>query len=220
MKRYVALALGVVNLAIMLVNFNLSPADFYGRVPLVFLITKPLIMPLTYVHWSLNLGQVPRTLVTFCIACWLGDLFLLYDSFPTNAAGCISFLVAHLAVIRWYAPDWKKFRLWVVAMSLPSTLLLLSVVPALLKHWDLCGAIGYFVFLDLSLIAFLQKHIAVKGLRSPKTWVGFAGHVMFTVSDSILLTAMAGGTLNSSNFQILLTYTVAILGISAAVTMN
>jgi uncharacterized membrane protein YhhN len=220
MKQYAALALGVVNLAIMLINFHLSPSDFYGRVPLAFLITKPLIIPLAYLHLSLNLRSVPRFLVIFCVSCWVGDLFLLYDSFWTNGAGCISFLVAHLALIRWYAPDWKQFRLWVLVMSLPSTLLLLSVVPALLKRWDLCGAIGYFVFLDLSLIAFLQKHIAVKGLRSPKTWVGFAGHVMFTVSDSILLAALVDRTLNSSNFQILLTYTVAILGISAAVTMN
>lgn len=210
----------IFNGLIMLINFALEPHKFYGKLSAVFIFTKPLIVPLIYWHLSLNMTEVPREILLWCVFCFLGDMILLFRSVAANKLGCISFLISQIIITRHYKAtyDFQKMLnpLFLLIVIPPAILFFFILYPKALGVKPIyADGIVYLVSLIVALATSLLKL-----LQSNNYLASSAGHFFFIISDYFLINATIMDTTDHYNIIVLPTYIIALLGISTGVILE
>ena len=212
------------NSLIMLINFALEPTKFYGKIPPIFIITKPLIIPFVFLHFYLNLDEIPRDIMYWMFGCFMGDIILLFYSVLANKAGCVFFFISQLLITYYYKIVWSveflKTPIFWILVGPPSFLLLFILYPKILKVKPLyADAIVYLISLIVALAAGAYRSLQFP-LTSPEFLTSYLGHLFFIISDYFLIDAIISDTINKINIIVLPTYIIAVFLISTGVILE
>ena len=217
-RSILVLTLSLVNLTVMLWNFLKAPDKFYGKYPKVFCTLKPLIVPLMALYLYLSMESIPTYLGYFCFFSWLGDIALLWTSYLANTVGGVMFFFAQISIVAFYNVPLEKTSPLAVALFLPSTVVLIAYLVPLIfvKRPEYWGAVIYLLALNAALGSAVQRCVVMSPFSIAYIF-GFIGHQLFVVSDVVLVRGLMLRRSNTENFQIILTYVLALWFISISV---
>lgn len=192
--------------------------EWNGR---LFTVTKPMLMALLCLYVIFRgLPSPDLLLAAALIACWLGDILLLFKGDLWFAVGGISFFVGHVLIILVFARE-------VDTGSLPLAVL----IPAVLLYCAASGAVMLSArkkaprIMRLPMLLYLLCNAVTnlfaltRLIVSPGIWTAasFAGAVLFFLSDCALFLARYGAgpaRFFKTNVFVMTTY---ILGVSLIV---
>lgn len=211
-----AIILYAVDLAVLLYNFYARKISFYGKSKPLMMITKGLLIPLLAILIYNNRRLQNEKFELFALGCWIGDIMLMFNGFALQLLGVICFGAAHVGLILFYdvpikMPDVITLMLVVV----PCLALVFYTFPIAFKaKAEYRAVILYILVLGSSMAAAGMRSMKY-GLMSFTYHLVYAGHLMFILSDSILIAAILRHSPPDFNFNVLLTYGLALLFIFA-----
>ena len=204
---------------ILMGNFFMKKESFYGRYPIVFKITKILIVPFIYLHFYLNMENVSLMLKLFSLFSCIGDILLLGRKFIHNSSGCFSFFLAHLSLIKYYNNLFIKPSWVAIVFCLPQTIFLVRyLVPIIKRDAKYALASIYVGALSLGLLSAFNRYYTY-GL-SLTFLFAYLGQTIFIISDATLLTGIGFEIENAYNMIVLPTYIIALVLISTGIILG
>jgi uncharacterized membrane protein YhhN len=181
-------------------------------------VTKPLIVPLLLGYYVAG-SDYPRSkpLMIALIACWLGDVALMFVGLKPSwfMTGLVLFLAGHVLYIITYrqhrseADDHALLTVQRIRFALPVVLAGTGLVVVLLPV--LGGGLQFPVIIyALAIVVMVMSAIFRFGRTNNKSyWLVLTGAVLFMVSDSILAINKFLGAIEMGGVLIMLTYIAA-----------
>lgn len=216
--------LSIANGLIMFINFALASNKFYGKVPTIFLVTKPLIVQFIFFHLYLNMEKVPLKIIGWCVFCFIGDIILLFRSVIANKLGCISFLVSQIIISLYYEVSYSiesmKSPLFLCIVLPPLFLFMFVLYPKAIKYKPIyADGIVYLASLILALASSVLRADKYNP-QSLEFLSSCIGHFFFIISDYFLINATIMDQTDKFNIIVLPTYIIALIGISTGVILS
>ncbi|MBL4937419.1 lysoplasmalogenase [Clostridium sp. YIM B02515] len=174
--------------------------------------TKPLLMPLLGVFYSLNTAHINYYILLALTFGFLGDVFLLKNNRNSLVlAGIVSFLIGHVFYIFIFALSsymLKPIPIWFLLFLLPYIGIAYLMFKKLLSTMESMKfpAIIYMCVLCTMSFMSLSRIWAVSLLSFMLT---FLGSLSFLISDSILAFDMFSARKGNNGAVIMATYTFA-----------
>ena len=109
MESLIFLYLYIANAIIMMINFFLKPHDHYGRVKMVYFVTKFLIMPLLAAYYYFESEKLYTGVIAYTILHWFGDMVLFFNYKFSLLVGGISFTIGHITLANAFTINWSQF---------------------------------------------------------------------------------------------------------------
>ncbi len=160
------------------------------ELPLLELISKPLLMPLL-VAFVISNTAFPNPLTHLLLGAlafsWIGDLALLFDSVYSNLfiVGLVGFLIAHIQYVILFAKS-AKFLSFVKGFTSLGILSFAIYTGLLLQFlWPYLHELKMPVFVYASVLM-LMGIFAISRYEITGKWVVVMGAILFVLSDSIL----------------------------------
>ncbi|KAH0788660.1 hypothetical protein GPJ56_007342 [Histomonas meleagridis] len=217
--NFLGLLLVALDTTILMGNFVLKRESFYGRYPMVFAITKMLIIPFIFLHLYLNMDSVPLLVGLFTLFSGIGDILLLGRQFLHNVTGCFSFFLAHSSLIKYYDNVFVKPSWVAIAFCLPQMFLLFGYLgKIILKKPQYSAGFLYLGILSLGLLSAFNRYY-VYGL-SLTFFCAYLGQTIFIISDTALFAGIFLDVETAHNILVLPTYILALVLISTGVILG
>ncbi len=154
--------------------------------------SKPMLMPILIVLVLLHMRNNARKqafIVAALFCSWLGDILLMFSGEGFFISGLVSFLVAHILYIIFYASiirehtinNKKVALLYLLPAWLYGVLLMIILAPALggMLLPVMVYAMAICTMLSFAIILYVQQKNIAAGLL-------LAGSILFVLSDSLL----------------------------------
>jgi uncharacterized membrane protein YhhN len=199
----------------MQVNFMLSHNTGRGRYPILFVITKVLLLPLIGLIWNQITTDFDRRVIAFVILSWMGDVFLFAhihkDFFQWTLAliGSIGFLLAHFTMISYFRIKLSQVPWWAPLFAIPSACLCVRLLPRLN-----CGGVSqkfafvYYFVLQAAFITAVMRAGSI-AVSHPSYLLCAIGYFWSVISDSILLAREFGVVKKEYRCETMGTYAIA-----------
>jgi uncharacterized membrane protein YhhN len=204
-----------IDVLFMMFNFLLSRNRGYGRYPVLFVITKTLLVPLVALIWYQVATNFDRKVIIYIILCWLGDLCLLARfnagviEWVISDLGSLGFFIAHIVMISYFDIAWSRIPIWTPICAIPCAIFCLKLLPHL-KCPNLsqkCVTV-YYIILQLAYVCAIMR-ASVFPVWHPSYLMCAIGYFLLVISDSFLLAREFGVTKNERRCEVMLSYGVA-----------
>lgn len=206
-----SLSLAFVNIFVMMANFLLKRDAQRGMYPIVFVITKVMLLPTITLAYCLMTKEIKRSVLEFSFFCWLGDIVLLIDSISYTVIGGFSFAAGHLIMIKSFDVKFTDFPIWGILLMVPSLYFHYGVmVPKVnFRLPESTLMVLYITLLEFALAHTICKlrYVSITDFRFLTCFIGYE---FFIVSDSLLLMVELKLSRNMCRVGIMGTYFVAV----------
>jgi hypothetical protein len=198
----------------MMLNFLLSRSKGYGRYPILFIITKTLLVPLVGLIWYQVTTDFDHKVILYISLCWIGDLCLLARfqagliEWIICIVGSAGFLAAHIVMISYFDIDWSKIPIWTPICAIPCAWLCIKLLPCVK-----CANVSqkyitlYYFILQLTYVCAIMR-ASVFPVWHPSYLMCAVGYFCLVVSDSFLIAREFGGK-NERRCETMLSYGIA-----------
>lgn len=214
MSLEVSKALGILvaltNSIIVCVNIIRAPRAMYGKNPLIFKISKALIVPSFGFLYVLFSQSYHLSVFSFMFFTWLGDLILIDPSFWATAIGAASFGVGHISLLFYFHIHWSLVPYLSYLLILPGFILhFLHLVPKFhFKEKHEYGVVLYCTLLQIGYISSAARLYEYQ-ISHPSFILCFTGYIFFLVSDYFLIQKELKIDDNPRRIEIMGTYILA-----------
>lgn len=210
----------IADVAAMMWNFRMLPEAMFGKYPILFKITKILLLPLCLLNWAQITPVFDKHIPAFVLFQWIGDIFLLWHMKIMTYIGGWCFIFGHLAMSHFFNVEWKKVPIWAYILAFIPPIRMYSLLwPRLDYHKG--HDISCFFYCSILLFSAFNAICRVcKYKFTDATYLlSSFGYIFFILSDYYLI--VREFALKPGNFRIetMLTYCIAqfMLTASAAV---
>lgn len=179
-KELYSLIFFIVDVIVMVVNFQLRRGSPYGQYKIVNTVTKILLLPSLLLFYLINTKSTNTFVLLYLIIHFIADNFVIYSRKYNDILTSCAYALGHFLLCFCFKIYWENVNYIAFVVPIATIALeLVYVVPRInLKGNRIYSILAYIVILNCALF-YASARTSTLGITSLKYWAGLIGYLLF-----------------------------------------